>query len=133
MIRPGSHGSGDVTKFGLKLIERGKVCRLSARPLCGEMPYACTRTEAAGHDCSPKRPLGPKRRPACIRGEDELQGLAAGKVSIGLRTPAPDFQRVGINHGRGQAVTAPQECHIRLTAQPTQMDAEARAGLLKAL
>lgn len=74
-----------------------------------------------------------KRRPARIRGEEELQGLAAGKVSIGLRTPTPDFQRVGINHRRGQAVAAPHECHIRLTEQPTQMDSEGRAGLLKAL
>ena len=94
---------------------------------------ACFRPRAAGHDCSPKRPLGPKRRPARIRGEEELQGLAAGKVSIGLRTPTPDFQRVGIDHGRGQAVAASHECHIRLTAQPTQMDGEGRAGLLKAL
>ena len=103
------------------------------RPLFGEMPYACTRLGAAGHDCSPKRPLGPKRRPARIRGEEELQGLAAGKVSIGLRTPTPDFQRMGINHRRGQAVAAPHEYHIRLTEQPTQMDSEGRAGLLKAL
>lgn len=74
-----------------------------------------------------------ERRPARIRGEEELQALAAGKVSIGLRTPTPDFQRVGINHRRGQAVAAPHECHIRLTEQPTQMDSEGRAGLLKAL